>query len=159
MARAGMSRRTFYEHFDDVRDVLAHIYDRAATVSFQMVASRVRSEPDPLTAVRLGTATYFEAIAAYPDVARVMFEEYRLAGPEYEARYQRDSDKYGELLFECLKAAHDKGQLSRLPTERVVYVFSKGIEALAMREIAGGAHAKLPALAEEIAELVISSFR
>ncbi|MEJ7604020.1 MAG: hypothetical protein WKG01_39435, partial [Kofleriaceae bacterium] len=134
-------------------------YDRAATISFQMVASRVRAEPDPLLGVRLGAATYFEAVAAYPEVARVMFEEYRLAGPEYEARYQRDSDKYAELLFESLKAAYDQGQLSRLPTERVVYVFSKGIEALAMREITRGAHAKLPALAEEISELMISTFR
>jgi len=159
VAKAGMSRRTFYEHFDDVRDVLSNVYDRAAQISFTMVASRVRAEPDPLTGVRLGAATYFEAVATYPEVARVMFEEYRLAGPDYEARYQRDSLKYAELMFESLKAAFEKGQLTRLPTERVVYVFSKGIEALAMREIARGEQKKLPAMADEISELVISAFR
>lgn len=157
--RAGMSRRTFYEHFDDLRDVLVQIYDRAAAISLTMVSSSVRAQANPLAAVRAGVAAYFMAIATYPDVARVMFEEYRLGGPAFEARYQRDSARYGELLFEQLAAAHREGSLGRAPTEVSAFLLAKGIEAVAMRAIARGEHTRLPDSTVEVYELVLATFR
>jgi AcrR family transcriptional regulator len=159
VARAGMSRRTFYEQFDDLRDVLSEVYERAATVSLTMVQSSARAQLDPLDAIRAGLAAYFMAVANYPDVARVMFDEYRHGGPDFEARYQRDSARYGELLFEQLSKAHKKGTLSREPTEVGTFLLAKGIEAIAMRAITRGEHAKLPSSAPEIYELVVAAFR
>src|SRR6185503_12249202 len=130
--RAGMSRRTYYEHFIDLRDVLAQVYDRAAMVSLTMVSSSARAHDDPMDALRAGLTAYLTAASTYPDVARVMFAEYRLGGADFEARYQRDSAHYAELLLELLENAHAKKKLRRNPTDLVVFTLAKGIEAVAM---------------------------
>jgi AcrR family transcriptional regulator len=157
--RAGMSRRTFYEHFRDLRDVLAQVYDRAAMISLTMVASSARAHGDPFDALRAGVAAYLTAVASYPEVARVLFVEYRQGGGDFERRYQRDSARYAELLRELLLAAYKAKRLDREPSETSVFTLAKGIEALAMRAIVQGEHRRLPKLAPEIAELVIAAFR
>lgn len=159
VARAGMSRRTYYEHFVDLRDVLAKVYDRAAMVSLTMVSSSARAHDDPLDALRAGLTAYLMAASTYPDVARVMFAEYRLGGADFETRYQRDSAHYAELLLELLQSAHARKKLKRAPTELVVFTLAKGIEAVAMRAILRGEHKKLPGLVDELTELVVSAFR
>jgi len=157
--RAGMSRRTYYEHFVDLRDVLGQVYDRAAMVSLTMVSSSARAHDDPFDALRAGLAAYLMAAATYPDVARVMFKEYRLGGTDFEARYQRDSAHYAELLLELLQQAHARKKLKRAPTELVVFTLTKGIEAVAIRAILKGEHKKLPNLADELYEMLVGAFR
>jgi AcrR family transcriptional regulator len=159
VARAGMSRRTYYEHFSDVRDVLAQIYDRAATISLTMVMSSARAHTEPLEALRAGLAAYFLAVTTYPEVARVMFQEYRQGGRDFEARYQRDSARYAELLLELLEAVHASGAIARKPTEPTVFAIAKGIEGLAVRAIAKKQHTDLPALVPELFELTLAPFR
>jgi len=159
VARAGMSRRTYYEHFSDVRDVLAQIYERAATISLTMVTSSARAHTEPLEALRSGIQAYFMAVSTYPEVARVMFQEYRQGGRDFETRYQRDSARYAELLFELLLAVHAAGQLAKKPTEASVFAVAKGIEGLAVRAIARDEHNKLNALVGEVYELVLAPFR
>lgn len=159
VARAGMSRRTYYEHFSDVRDVLAQIYDRAATISLTMVMSSARAHTDPLEALRAGLAAYFTAVSTYPEVARVMFQEYRQGGRDFEAKYQKDSARYAELLLELLHAVHAAGHLARKPTEPSVFAIAKGIEALAVRAIAHEQHANLQTLLPEMVELSLAPFR
>jgi len=159
VARAGMSRRTYYEHFTDVRDVLAQIYERAATISLTMVTSSARAHADPLEALRAGITAYFMAVSTYPEVARVMFQEYRQGGRDFEARYQRDSARYAELLLELLQAVYEAKQLAKKPTEPTVFAVSKGIEGLAVRAIANGQQTKLHALVPEIYDLVLAPFR
>lgn len=159
VARAGMSRRTYYEHFTDVRDVLAQIYDRAATISLTMVMSSARAHTDPLEALRAGLAAYFTAVSTYPEVARVMFQEYRQGGRDFETRYQKDSARYAELLLELLHAVHAAGHLTRKPTEPTVFAITKGIENLAVRAIARKDQQALHELLPELLELSLAPFR
>ena len=159
VARAGMSRRTYYEHFSDVRDVLAQIYERAATISLTMVTSSARAHADPREALRAGVTAYFMAVSTYPEVARVMFQEYRQGGRDFEARYQRDSGRYAELLLELLLAVHAAGFLTKKPTEASVFAVAKGIEGLAVRAIARDEEKKLASLVPEVCELVLAPFR
>jgi AcrR family transcriptional regulator len=159
VARAGMSRRTYYEHFSDTRDVLAQIYERAAAISLTIVTSSARAQTDSLEALRVGISAYFAAVASYPDVARVMFLEYRQGGRDFETRYQRDSAKYAEQLLELLEAIHLDGHITKRPTEATVFAIAKGIENLAIRAIARGEPAKLAGLVPEIYELALAPFR
>lgn len=159
VARAGMSRRTYYEHFTDVRDVLAQIYERAATISLTMVTSSARAHTDPVEALRAGLAAYFLAVSTYPEVARVMFQEYRQGGRDFETRYQKDSAHYAELLLDLLHAVHKAGRISRKPTEATVFAVAKGIEGLAVRAIATKKHGELQALLPEMLELALAPFR
>jgi len=158
IAKAGMSRRTFYEHFVDLHDVLAQVYERGANVGYTLVAHQGRAEADPLKQVGAGVAAYFSVVAAYPEVAHVMFQEYPAAKREFAARYQQDSMRYGALLHESLAAAYAQGLIAKAPTEIAVYMLFKGIEMLAVAQIAKREHAKLPLLAPELADLIIDAF-
>lgn len=158
ITKAGMSRRTFYEHFVDLRDVLAKVYERAADVGYTLVAHQSRAEADPLQQIRAGLTAYFSVVAAYPEVARVMFQEYPAAGRDFAARYQADSMRYGTLLHESLVAAHAQGLIVKAPTELAVYMLFKGVELLAVAQIAKREHATLPLLAPELAEVIIDAF-
>lgn len=158
IAKAGMSRRTFYEHFDDLRDVLAQVYERAADVGYTLVAHQSRAEVDPLQQIRAGLAAYFAVVAAYPDVARVTFQEYPAAGREFAARYQADSMRYGTLLHESLVAAHAQGLIAKAPSELAVFMLFKGVELLAVTQIAKREHATLLLLAPELADVIIDAF-
>src|SRR5207248_3318787 len=54
VARAGMSRRTFYDHFDDLAHALVQLHEHAANLSFRYVEDRVRAQTTPDGKLRAG---------------------------------------------------------------------------------------------------------
>ena len=133
--RARMSRRTFYEHFKDLRDVLHRVHDRAANLAFAFISAQLQATADPLDRIRVGIHAYLGAIAANREAARVVFREARSAGPEYEPRRERESQRYTNLLLDALKDAHRAGQIPVPPDETIAYALTTGIEGVALRYI------------------------
>ncbi|MFO0722145.1 MAG: TetR/AcrR family transcriptional regulator [Myxococcota bacterium] len=154
----GMSRRTFYEHFEDIRDALRHVHDRAASTAFQLVQKVLSAEPDPVERIRAGITAYLTMIASYPDVASVVLREVRSAGPEYEHRRELETTRYAGLLFESLALAHASGQLRRAPDELTVYALATSVEAVAMRYIARAEAPLAPEAAPKLIELILRAF-
>jgi AcrR family transcriptional regulator len=155
---AGMSRRTFYEHFVDIRDILLRVHERAAQLAFGLVRDLAASEPDPLQRIRGGITAYLSMIASYPEIASVVLREVRSAGPDYEPRRELETTRYASLLFEALAIAHAQGKLSRPPDELTVYALATSVEAVAMRYIGRGEAARAPEAADKLADLVIRAF-
>jgi AcrR family transcriptional regulator len=158
IAEAGMSRRTFYEHFKDMRDALDQVYERASALAYQMVEMVVRAEGDPLLRIRAGIDAWLGAVSMNPDAARVVFREARSAGPEYEARRELQTTRYSALLFEALAEAHACGQIPRVPDELTVYALTSALEAVAMRYLAQGRPLDIPAAGPRLHALVLSAF-
>ena len=158
IARAGISRRTFYEHFDSSEAILTEVFDRAVRVILATVTRQVAAAADPLARIRAGIGAYCETIAAHPAAARVIFEEYARAGAAQAARYELNTTRFTLLLFESLSAAHAAGGLRRAPDETSVYALTKGIEAVAVRAIHRGEAHHLPALAPQLADLLLEAF-
>jgi AcrR family transcriptional regulator len=154
--RAGMSRRTFYEHFKDLRDVLHKIHDRAADLAFAFISAQLKAERDPLAQIRSGIHSYLGAIAANPEVARVVFREVRAAGPEYEPRREKETERYTQLLLGSLQLAHRRGQLTHPPDETTAYAISAAVEAVALRSL--GAAPPDPSAAEALVRLAFRAF-
>ena len=150
--QARMSRRTFYEHFDDLRDVLHQIHDRAANFAFTMIETQLSAEADPLEQIRSGIRSYLGAIAANPEVAQVVFREVRAAGPEYEPRRARESERYTGLLLRALELAHQQGLLAFPPDETIAFAITTSVEAVALRNLSS----KNPRPVAESAEALIS---
>jgi AcrR family transcriptional regulator len=90
VARAGVSRKTFYEHFEDKEDCFLASYDTGADALLGAVAERVAAgEPagdDWRARLRAGVRAYLEALAAEPAFARTFLVEVRVAGPRAQAR-------------------------------------------------------------------------
>src|SRR5580693_4874172 len=92
--RSGMSRRTFYEHFDDLKDALLEIHEESARIAYSYVESRVLATTDPLEGVHTGVEAFLQVLAFHGDVARVVFREVRALGPRYEARRQAELARF-----------------------------------------------------------------
>ena len=89
VASAGVSRKTFYEHFGDREECFLAAYDAAVDSLFGAVAEHVTAgEPgdDWRARVRAGVRAYLEALASEPAFARTFLVEVRVAGPRAQAR-------------------------------------------------------------------------
>lgn len=156
---AGISRRTLYTHFDSVEAILGEVYERAIRINLATVFERLLGVIDPIERIHIGVLAFFETIAANPSAARVVFEEYRYAGPAQAAKYELNTSRYVMLMLEFLNAARAAGQIRRVPDETSVYALTKGLEAVGVRALHRGEHAQLPAVAPIMSTLLIEAFR
>src|SRR5678815_2394665 len=153
---AGVSRRTLYEDFESVEQILTEVYDRAVRISYGTIVQRLLPVADPIERIHAGAAAYYETIAANPAAARVVFEEYRNAGPAFAARFELNATRYATLLLELLNAAFAAGRLGRPPDELTVYALIKGTEAVGVRAVHRGEHERLPELAPAMVKLILA---
>lgn len=152
--RAGVSRRTFYEHFKGKEECFVGAYARSMEQLWQLTLRDFEVEDDWVEGLRAGFAAMLSALARRPEVASVCFVEVLAAGPL--AATERDSAMRKFLpLFE------------RAPTElpRTLRIFEAlalgrvaDLGALLHREIAGGRVAELPELLPELMYMMVLPF-
>ena len=155
----GMSRRTLYQLFESVDAILTEVYERAVRISFTTLVQGIMTVSDPIERIEAAMQTWFDLIASNPAAATVVFDVYRHAGPTQAAKYELNTARYSMLLLEAANAAFAAKRLGRAPDETTVYVLIKGIEAVGVRALQRGEHAQLPALAPQMAKLIIEAFR
>ncbi len=157
VVRAGMSRRTFYEHFRDLREVLLRLHERSARFSVAYVRRAVQAERDPVRSVEAGIRAFLELCAANEELARVLFREVRGAG--YEARREALEDAFAGLLLGGLRRAHKRGAISHAPDSLTVTALIGALETIAMRLVEHGDGARLPSLTPMFVRMTLGSFR
>jgi AcrR family transcriptional regulator len=160
VTRAGMSRRTFYEHFDDLKDCLLTFHEHAIRQAFNIVESAVvgvkTRSPHELLVV--GVGGFLGSIAAFPHVARVVFRVVRAAGPEFEAAHDEMIGRFVKLLMDGVARAHEDG-LTDLPADEVrVFALVSGMEAVAMRYVMRGEEARAMDVAPILIDMVERTF-
>lgn len=96
--KAGVSRRTFYEHFGALEDVLFRIYDNAAEAALEAVRVAMMEQPSPEARIRAGVRTFLRLVTDNPQLARVVLREVRAAGPRYERRREALDDRFAEMI-------------------------------------------------------------
>ncbi|MEO6572488.1 MAG: TetR/AcrR family transcriptional regulator [Polyangiaceae bacterium] len=156
---AGMSRRTFYEHFDDLRDTLMQVHEMAASMTFRAVEERVRATSDPVEKLRAGVIAFLEMLSQHGPLARVVFREVRAAGREFEVRREATIARFVGLLFEGVAEAHAAGVASRAPDELTLYALVSAMEAVGMRYVERREESRAMEAAPALIELVIRAFR
>jgi len=98
LERAGVSRKTFYEHFRDKEDCFLQTFDEVAAGLLYRVDKAFRGETDeeegaegeelPWEArIRRGLARFIEVLVREPDFARMCLVESVQAGPKALERY------------------------------------------------------------------------
>lgn len=152
--RAGVSRRTFYEHFKGKEECFAAAYARSMEQLWQLTLRDFEVEDEWVDGLRAGLAAMLSALSRRPEVASVCFVEVLAAGPLAAA--QRDAAMREFLpLFE------------RAPTEvpRTLRIFEAlglgrvaDLGAVLHREIAGGRVEELPELLPELMYMMVLPF-
>ncbi len=159
VTEAGMSRRTFYEHFDDLRDVLLQVHERAANLAFRFIEARVRETSDPISRVTAGIEAFFTLIAGQGALARVLFREVRAADPKNEGLHEAMLSRFVGLLFEGVADAYAKGEAKRPPDELTIFALVSAMEAVAMRYVARREEQRAIEAAPMLVELVVRAFK
>jgi len=112
---AGVSKKTFYEHFQDKLECFLAAYEVASDELYEHVraaqdgvraagASGARAAPAGenawLERTHAGIRAYLRWLAAEPALARVFLIEIAAAGPDALARRERLRDRYAERMRE-----------------------------------------------------------
>lgn len=157
--RARMSRRTFYEHFDDLTDALLAVYDFAFETLFEHVESRVRAEPDPIGKLSAGIRAYLTMYASHADLALVVHREILAVGPKHAAKHRAAIDRFVKLFSDGVQAAYDAGVASRPADDATIHAIVAGIEAVGMRHVEDGKADQIEEAVGPLIELVMRTFR
>ena len=108
---AGVSKKTFYEHFQDKLDCFLAAYETASDELYEHVRAAQDAVPPAgkaatargngwLERTHAGVHAYLRWLAAEPALARVFLIEIAAAGPEALARRERLRDRYAERMRE-----------------------------------------------------------
>jgi AcrR family transcriptional regulator len=158
VTRAGMSRRTFYEHFEDLRECLLVLHQRVTKASFRAVEASVQASAAPPEMLRNGVTALLGGIAMFPHVARVMFREVRAAGPEFEKIHEAMMARFAKLVEAGVQRAWDEGRTTRPPDELRVFALVSAMEAVGMRYVMRGEEAKALEAAPVLIDMVQKVF-
>src|SRR4051812_25549014 len=97
---AGVSKKTFYEHFEDKLACFLAAYEAASDELYEHVSVAQDSADDWVDRARAGIHAYLRWLAAEPALARVFLIEVAAAGPEALARRERLRGRYAERMHE-----------------------------------------------------------
>jgi AcrR family transcriptional regulator len=143
---AGVSKKTFYEHFRDKEECFLAAYEAAGDELYARVRDAHSGPDDWLDRTRAGIAAYLRWLAAEPALARAFLIEVAAAGPRAAERRERLRDRYAELMRELQEEARAEiGSLPALPIE-VFHAVVAAVDELVVRRIREGGAEELPEL-------------
>ena len=137
---AGVSKKTFYEHFSDKEDCFVAAYEAAAEQLFERVRDAQLRDPedDWLARTRAGITAYLRWLAAEPALARVFLIEVGAAGPRAAESRERLRDRYAELIGRLQQEARaDFPELPELPAQ-IFHAVVAAVDDIVVREIREG---------------------
>lgn len=155
---AGVSKKTFYEHFRDKEDCFLAAYETAADQLFERVREAQRGPEGWLERTRAGIVEYLRWLAAEPALARVFLIEVAAAGPRAAERRERLRDRYAERMRTLQDEARAEiPGLPELPGE-VFQAVVAAVDDLVVRRIREGGAADLSQLEPTLLYLQVALF-
>jgi AcrR family transcriptional regulator len=102
---AGVSKKTFYEHFSDKLDCFLAAYEAASDeLLAHVTAAQEGADAGWLARTRAGIHAYLRWLAAEPALARVFLIEIAAAGPAALELRERMRDRYADRMRELQTA-------------------------------------------------------
>lgn len=146
LAEAGVSRRTFYEHYRSKEDCFLKAFDAVAAGFAQRIEESYREPGDWPQRVTRALATLLDVLRREPELARMCMVESLSAGAPALGRYAVTLDRFERLFAD---AARRSPHGDRLPPH-LPRVVVGGISSLVYRELADGGAERLPGLLPEL---------
>jgi AcrR family transcriptional regulator len=153
---AGVSKKTFYDHFSDKLDCFLAAYEAASDELLTRLRDAQSGPEGWLERTRAGIAAYLRWLAAEPALARVFLIEVGAAGPVAAERRERLRDRYADRLRELQDDARlENPALPRLPDE-IFHALVAAVDEVVVRRIRESGGADLPKLEPVLLHLQVA---
>lgn len=148
VAGAGVSRRTFYEHFADREDCFLAAYDAGVDLLLGHLVEEAAAaeEADWVERTRRGVRAYLEILAAEPAFARTFLIEVFAAGPRALDRRDAVHARFVDLLRTQLALARQDHPELPDPPDAVFAAIVGGVNEVVSGEVREGRGDRLPEL-------------
>lgn len=152
LARARISRRTYYELFKDKEDCFLVAYDEAIEYVFKLIDESCRTADTPERKIENGLRTVLEFCEREPKVARMLVVEVLAAGANARQRRAQTMQKLTSLVAESLSERCADGGEALLRAR----VLTGGVHELVYDALARDRTADLSRIAGEVAASYLS---
>jgi AcrR family transcriptional regulator len=133
---AGMSKATFYQHFENKEECILAVFDRATEVLQATIQAAVSAAPDSSTGrIHAATDAYLDVLAKFPDYIQTILVESLAAGQTVAARRDEIMHVFTVLLYAGNAAAADRGQTARYASMHDAYAVVGAIAELITRQV------------------------
>jgi AcrR family transcriptional regulator len=158
VAGAGVSRKTFYEHFSDKEDCFLAAFDAGVEIVLAAISAAAPEERDWVERMRARTRAYLETLASEPAFARSFLIEVFAAGPRALERRLAVHERFQQFLRdEYEQVRRDFPELPEVP--EAIYVAAVGaINELVSSYVRDGRTAALPELEDTLSYLQVVMF-
>lgn len=144
--RAGVSRTTFYDQFEDKEGCFLAAYDRAVDGLVRRVAAAYETAEAWPERAKAGLEALLEALAEQPELARLALVDIGSAGPAAQRRYRAAIQRLMPLFDEGRDFAPG-GRGLPANTSRMAI---GGVTGLISDELVAGRAAELPGLLSDV---------
>jgi AcrR family transcriptional regulator len=151
---AGVSRRTFYEHFKNKDDAFLAAYDEAAGRLLTAVRAAYESRDGFVDRIRTGISTFLALLAADPAFARMCIVEVMAAGPEAVQRRNAAMGSFADMIDENARQLLEESPPSSITAETVV----GGIYDVIYTRIQRGEVRQLPELEPDLVHSALVNY-
>jgi len=137
---AGMSKATFYQHFDNKEDCIVALFDAGALAVVEAMrrAGAEDAVGGPAGRVMAIVHTYLEALASFPDEAQTLLVEIIGAGPRAIERRDRVLAEFARAIDDVNREDADLGLAPRLASIHDAFAIVGAVVELASRQIRTG---------------------
>jgi AcrR family transcriptional regulator len=137
---AGMSKATFYEHFDNKEDCIIALHDAAneAVLDAMRRTGNDYAGADAAGRVRAVIHTFLEVLAEFPDEAQTLLVEIIGAGPRAMERRDRVLADYASYVDDVNREDAERGGVVRLASPHDAFAIVGAVIELASRQIRTG---------------------
>jgi len=150
-ARAGVSRRTFYEHFKNKEDAFLATYD---ALLHQLVTHTQRAylkETTVMKRLRAGIGAYLQFLANEPEFARTCIVEVLAVGPRALARRNQAMQLFTEIIEDNIRELIPDFPRAAITAETIV----GGIHEVVFNRILANRTDELPGLADDLLTTIL----
>jgi AcrR family transcriptional regulator len=154
---AGMSKATFYEHFDNKEDCIIALFDASvrALLGAMRAVGQAHGIGDRAARVHATAHAFLQAVADFPDEAQTLLVEIVGAGPRALARRDAALDQVAGYIAEVNRADAARGVAPRLASEHDAVAIVGAVVELASRQVRTSRPADISELEPVIERLVL----
>jgi AcrR family transcriptional regulator len=153
VAGAGVSRKTFYEHFRDKENCFLAAFDSGVEGLLEAISAAQSEDGTRMGLVRARVRAYLEALAAHPAFARTFLIEVFAAGPRALERRQRVHARFEQFLSGLHREARREFP-GLTPVPDTVWVAAVGaVNEVVSQHVREGRAEELPQLEDTLVEI------